>query len=364
MCLDPCVNPIREFSADQYASALNAWEWAGIGDKVPLFASPFGDLFLQSDDGCWFLSIVHGTLTRRWYGVDELRAELATPEGQERYLMAGLAREAERAGIVPGARQVYDFKHPPVAGGPVAVDNIQALDFAVTLNVAGQIHGQVKNLPEGAEISISTDVPLGWAAIDVALHDLYGDTEPVGTLEAELKDADGGSPLDAIRIYAPDEPRPHWHLVSFGMSELYDKVTDDPEESGWGIEFSIRVARGPQNDGPPMWAAVLLQQLARYVWAERPFEPGHTIHVARGTFNDRPGQDPDTPTELAALAFAVDPQLGVLDTPHGRVTFLQVVALTEAEYAAAKGGNAATVLERVERDVPLHIVDRGRPSVL
>ncbi|MFC5833869.1 suppressor of fused domain protein [Nonomuraea insulae] len=55
--------------------------------------------------------------------------------------------------------------------------------------------------------------------------------------------------------------------MSFGMSELYEKVSDDPEESGWGIEFSIRVARGPQDEAPPTWSAVLLQQLARYVFA-------------------------------------------------------------------------------------------------
>ncbi|MEV0345567.1 suppressor of fused domain protein [Nonomuraea sp. NPDC050680] len=353
---------IRAFSPEQYEGALDAWQWADIGDKVPLFASPFGDVFLRSGDGCWFLSIVHGTLTRCWDGVEALRAELDTPEGQERYLMAGLVQEAERAGIVPDAEQVYDFKHPPVAGGRVAVDNIHAIDFVVSVNIAGQIHGQVKDLPEGAEIVISTDVEaIGWAAIETALHDLYGDTEPVGTFAPDVPYSDGGpDPLDAIRIYARDEPRPHWHLVSFGMSELYEKVTDDPEESGWGIEFSIRVARGPQDEAPPKWPAVLLQQLARYVFAERPFAPGHTIHVARGTFNDRPDQEADNPTELAALAFAVDPQLAVLDTPHGRVTFLQVVALTEAEYVAAKGGNAGAVLERVERDVPLHIVDRDR----
>ncbi|GAA3763534.1 hypothetical protein GCM10022225_56810 [Plantactinospora mayteni] len=359
------MNLIREFSPEQYASALDAWEWADIADKVPLFASPFGDVFLRSDDGCWFLSILHGTLTRCWDDVEELRAELDTPEGQQRYLMAGLAQEAERAGIVPAAKQIYDFKHPPVAGGPVTLDNIHALDFVVGVNVAGQIHGQVKDLPEGAEFSISTDVALGWAAIEVALHDLYGDTEPVGTFAPDVPYSAGGpDPLDAIQIYAPDEPRPHWHLVSFGMSELYEKVTDDPEESGWGIEFSIRLARRPSDEAPPKWAAVLLQQLARYVLAERPFAPGHTIHCAPGTFNDGPDQEADSPTELAALAFAVDPQLGVLDTPHGRVTFLQVVALTEPEYGAARGGNAAAVLERVERDVPLHIVDRGRPSVL
>ncbi len=41
------------------------------------------------------------------------------------------------------------------------------------------------------------------------------------------------------------------------MSELYEKASDDPEESGWGIEFSMRVARSSQEQAPPMWPSWL-----------------------------------------------------------------------------------------------------------
>ncbi|WP_461006930.1 suppressor of fused domain protein [Streptomyces capparidis] len=203
-------------------------------------------------------------------------------------------------------------------------------------------------------------------AISAALGRAYGEeVEPWGDFAPGVPYVLGGSePLDAVRVYACAVPKPHWHMVSFGMSELYEKASADPDESGWGIEFSLRVAREPEDVEPPVWAAVMLQQLAKYVFAQRPFAPGHTIQVARGTFNDRPDQVLDTPTLLTALAFAVDPQLGVIGTAHGRVTFLQVAALTDKEYAVAKGGNAQKVLELIEREVPLHIVDRGRPSVL
>lgn len=214
-----------------------------------------------------------------------------------------------------------------------------------------------------SEIS-ETSAP-GWDAISDALRDLYSGAEPLADFAPVHPYALGGpDPLDGVRIYGCHEPRPHWHMVSCGLSELYGKETDDPEVSGWGIEFSIRVARGSADDVPPKWAAALLQQLAKYVISQRPFAPGHTIHVAPGTFNDSPAQEEATPTLLAALAFALDPELGVIDTVNGTVAFLQVAALTEAEYAGAQGGNAPAALERVERDVPLHIVDRDRPSML
>ncbi|WP_326688909.1 MULTISPECIES: hypothetical protein [unclassified Streptomyces] len=51
------------------------------------------------------------------------------------------------------------------------------------------------------------------------------------------------------------------------------------------------------------------------------------------------------------------------DEPRGGLSSTQHLANASA-YAGAQGGNALAVLERIERDVPLHIVDRNRPSVL
>src|SRR4051794_12147157 len=104
----------------------------------------------------------------------------------------------------------------------------------------------------------------GWDAIDAALRPLYGDTEPyhLGTV---VKWALGGpDPLDGISVYARTEPVPHWHFISYGMSELYAKESGDPDESGWGFEFTFRLARDPADREPPVWAANLLQNLGRY----------------------------------------------------------------------------------------------------
>ena len=96
----------RSFSADQFARALESWDWADIGGKRPLFTSPFGDVFFQAQDGFWFLDLLEGTFTRPWPDADALQAELNTAEGQDRYLMAGLAFAA-----VQLHRQVRDM--PP-----------------------------------------------------------------------------------------------------------------------------------------------------------------------------------------------------------------------------------------------------------
>ena len=143
----------RSFSADQFGRALESWDRAGIQDKQPLFTSPFGDVFFQAPDGFWFLDLLEGTLTRPWPDADALQAELNTPEGQDRYLMAGLAFAAERQGIVPSATQVLSFKVAPVLGVAIAVENIEVMDFEVIVHITGQLHRQIRDMAPGARIT-------------------------------------------------------------------------------------------------------------------------------------------------------------------------------------------------------------------
>lgn len=156
---------IRRFSDEQFARALAEWEWIGLQDKQPVFASLFGDIFLGSDDGVWLLDIVQGTLTCRWSSFDACEAALNDPEQGPLLLRTALAAGLVDAGIVPAAGQVYDFSHPPVLGGALEAGNVEVLDFVVAVGTAGQIHNQARFIPAGAQVSIVADKPArrsGW----------------------------------------------------------------------------------------------------------------------------------------------------------------------------------------------------------
>lgn len=146
---------IRRYPFEAYQQALRAWAWLpDLAGKGPAFTSAFGDLFLQDRDGSyWLLDTVEGTLTRRWPDTDALEAELMSPEGQDTYLMARLLAEADRAGLEPGAGDVLAFKVAPVLGGSFEVDNLQVVDFVVNLDILGQIHQQLRELPPGTRIT-------------------------------------------------------------------------------------------------------------------------------------------------------------------------------------------------------------------
>jgi len=147
------VELIRKFAEDDYSRALESWTFVDLAGKSPLFASPFGDLFLMDPAGVWWLDTLEGELTRRWSTTQELQEVLNTPGGQDQFLLAGLAMAADRQGLIPGATQVYGFKTPPRLGGVIDLSNVELIDFVVSVNIAGQLHAQVRALPPGTPVA-------------------------------------------------------------------------------------------------------------------------------------------------------------------------------------------------------------------
>ncbi|MEV5570656.1 suppressor of fused domain protein [Spirillospora sp. NPDC052269] len=196
----------------------------------------------------------------------------------------------------------------------------------------------------------------GWTAIDEALRTRYEGVEPRHWGTVISYRLGGPDPLDGVSAYPRDG---HWHYVSYGMSELYEKEAVNLDESGWGFEFTFRLARPDGEDEPPVWPVNLLQNLARYVYSSGNwFAPGHHMDA-----NGPIAADRDDCT-LSALIFAEDPELGTIDTPNGRVQFLQLVGLTEDEYEVSRKWNSEALTELLAARMPLLVSDITRPSLL
>lgn len=199
---------------------------------------------------------------------------------------------------------------------------------------------------------------VGRDAIDHALTTIYGEQEPAhfGTL---LSYALGGNdPLDGISVYKSETPVPHWHFVTYGFSELYDKELEDPEESGYGFELTFRLTRNKDAMEPPAWALNLLQNMGRYV-----FNSGNVFR--NGDYLDANGPIClGADTSLTALAFVSDPQLQSMDTPNGHVQFLQMVGITNDELEAMQTWNTLGVLASGEEQIPSYVTDLNRKSLL
>lgn len=210
-----------------------------------------------------------------------------------------------------------------------------------------------------------TDAPSpGWDAISARLDQLYPGQEPkhFGTLISHM--LGGPDPLDGISAWRRTDPVPHWHFVTYGLSELYAKESDDPQVSGYGFELSFRLAMEPgevadANAEPPAWALSFLQNLARYVFQSgNVFRDGHWMTANGPIALERE-------TKICSMGFATDPELAeTLTTPNGSLEFLQVVGLTQDEERAAKQWRTRKLLEVLLPHMPLWVTDLGRDSLL
>jgi hypothetical protein len=197
-----------------------------------------------------------------------------------------------------------------------------------------------------AGVDESDDEAPGWDAIEAAVARVVPAQRPLHWGTNALPGQDGIYGLSAYRV------GDHWLLVTFGLTELFGKNSTDPEVSGWGHELTMRVPATEEQ--PPTWALRLLQQLGRYVFSSgRPFDHGHRMDPG-GPITGTRG------TRLTAVAFATDPELGTISTPHGTVQFLTVVGITADELARMKATSTAHVLADLTATSPLLITDTSR----
>lgn len=175
-------------------------------------------------------------------------------------------------------------------------------------------------------MSEAPDAP-GWAAIDLACQRLYGRQVPHQFTSQTAYELDTPSPLPAISAWEGQRPA-HWHYVTYGLSELFEKTSNDPDVSGFGFELTMRVPRQTDEDVPPAWPLRTLQALGSYVLRTRKgFDTGHRADLGGPLA-------PGHATALTGLVCVPDPLLGKIDAPFGSLLFLQVIGVTEDELAA------------------------------
>lgn len=201
------------------------------------------------------------------------------------------------------------------------------------------------------------DDAVGWLEIDKEFERLYPNQEPKHYAPAISYMLGGESPLDGVSIYESKNQEDHFHFITYGFSELYyneEKVNGD--FSKWGFELTFRLKPFEADNGNPSWAVALLQNIAKYV-----FDSGNWFEE----FHYMPANGPirlDTETAIVALLFVNDPEIEKKQTPHGEVSFLQIVGITETEYEQLKEKpeTVEELVNKLKENNPLLITDLNR----
>jgi hypothetical protein len=144
--------------------------------------------------------------------------------------------------------------------------------------------------------------------------------------------------------------------VTYGLSDIGAKTSDDKEHSGFGIELTLRLADASQE--PPVWPINYLRWLAKLVWRDgNPYGPGHSLPIAGGLLDQ---VSPHTD----GAAFILDPALGTLKTSNGTVAMLQVLPLSADEFQLISRWDANKVVAELRRRDPDLLWHVERTSIL
>lgn len=203
------------------------------------------------------------------------------------------------------------------------------------------------------------DDAVGWLEIDKVVEGIYGDQKPRHYAPPVHYMVGGEDPLDGVSIYDSKKDMFHRHLVSYGMSELYyNEEAAGGEFSKWGFEFTFRLKPFAEDGDDPTWVVNLMNNLARYVIKSgKWFEEYHVI-PANGPIR----MNSTAEINIVGVAFVSDPELGKVQTPHGEVSFLQMVGLTANEMnritlASSAYDEVKKVLDEIKTTNPLMITD-------
>lgn len=138
---------------DDIVRALESWGWLRISEFRPLLVTAFGDVFFDTPKGIQFLDTMEGNLRPAADDLNGLSWLLRNSEGRDKWLLEGLVQGARDRGQILGPDQCYDFKVAPILGGPIDAESVHAMSFVVKVNIAGQLHQQIKALPPGTKIN-------------------------------------------------------------------------------------------------------------------------------------------------------------------------------------------------------------------
>lgn len=197
----------------------------------------------------------------------------------------------------------------------------------------------------------------GWDAITQAMLALYpGQTDPIHYAPVLSYRLGGNDPLDGISIY---DGGSYYHFVTYGFSELYEKESQHAAYSGLGFELTLKLKKDGIRKRDKEYKNIcgILQTLARMSFEDGDiFSPEEYIYTGQTI-----GIDADGSSQITGF-LTMEDALSTMDTPNGKVQFVQLVGATDAELKALVGGN--TTVSALLEKLPDGLTDYTRDSIL
>ncbi|MBQ8379955.1 MAG: suppressor of fused domain protein [Clostridia bacterium] len=184
----------------------------------------------------------------------------------------------------------------------------------------------------------------GWDAITKKFEEIYpGQTNPKHYGTIIPWNLGGKDPLRGISIYDGGD---YWHFVSYGLSEIYEKESENKEISGYGMEFTLKLKKDKYEDEEAEIKGIcgIFQMIARITFQNgEVFSPFEYLYTGQ-----KEGIDTKMQSNITGFITILDTNAGSIDTPNGKVDFVEFIGVTDEELIALKD-KKITVKELYEK---------------
>lgn len=189
---------------------------------------------------------------------------------------------------------------------------------------------------------------LGWDAITEECERKYKGQNPqhFGTL---IKWNFGGNdPLDGISVYDGGD---YFHFVTYGLSELYEKESENKDISGYGMEFTFKLKKDNYENEEDEIKCIcnILQSIARLTFTKGEiFKPYEFLYTGQTQ-----GIDAKMKSNITGFITIPDTVFNPIDTPNGKLIFVEFIGVTNDELLAVKDKNidVKSLYEKIGSDV-------------
>ena len=197
----------------------------------------------------------------------------------------------------------------------------------------------------------------GWDAITKECERVYPDQENPKHYGTLIKWCFGGNdPLDGISIYDGGD---YWHFVTFGLSELYVKETDQKDISGYGMEFTFKLKKDNYEDEEAEIKCIcgILQSIARITFTKgEVFGPYEYLYTGQTQ-----GIDTKMQSNITGFITIPDKEFQSISTPNGKVDFVEFIGATDSELIALR--NQETDVKSLYEEIGSDVTSYSRKSV-
>jgi hypothetical protein len=147
---DLTINP----QGIDFTRLLSDWKWAMPEPMRPVLLTAMGDAFAQGESGqVYFIDVVDGSIRTVAEDGPSFQSLLRNSKFVTDHMFPARIVEFRTAGMTLQPKQVYSHKQPLVLGGADEIENFETVDVVVHISIHGQVHRQVRDLPEGTPIS-------------------------------------------------------------------------------------------------------------------------------------------------------------------------------------------------------------------